>query len=265
MKLAGPFHSFDVSFDEAKRIQEQLRTHLVLSDTVSSDAEIELVGGVDVAFITHGYKLTGQAPGMVNDVEALHAPCISSSAPYRAKNRFPGIRALAGIVVIDTKCGRVVETVSAVAEVFFPYVPGFLSFREGPAVLAAVRELSHTPGVMIYDGCGIAHPRGCGLATHMGILTGIPSIGCAKSHLCGTCDKPGFAKGEWTEIVLNGTVVGSCLRTRDGVKPVFVSPGTGFSIEGARRMVLSLAWKYRLPAPTRLAHSLVTREKQSLV
>ena len=258
-----PFHSFDVSYDEARRIQERLRRRVVLSDIVPSCDDIELVGGVDVAFIPAAPETatppSGTGPG-------------ASMAPVRTSpetdTRKPDCNsgkatALAGIVVIDVKRRCVVETVCAVSEAPFPYVPGFLSFREGPAVLAAVRELSHLPGVMIYDGCGIAHPRGCGLATHMGILTCIPSIGCAKSLLCGTCDPPGAGKGEWTDIVYKGHVVGSCLRTRDRVKPVYVSPGNGFGIAGARSMILSLAWKYRLPEPTRLAHNLVTESRRT--
>ena len=114
---------------------------------------------------------------------------------------------------------------------------------------------------MIYDGCGIAHPRGFGLASHMAVLTGIPSIGCAKSRLFGMCDEPGLTKGDWTYIQHKKNIIGACQRTRNNVKPVYISPGSGFSINSARELILSLTWKYRLPEPTRLAHNLVTAEK----
>jgi deoxyribonuclease V len=148
--------------------------------------------------------------------------------------------------------------------VFFPYIPGLLTFREGPAVLAAIGELTALPGVMLYDGAGIAHPRGMGIAAHMALLTGIPSIGCAKSLLVGTCAEPGAEKGDRSYLYYRDRVVGVCLRTRRGVKPVYVSPGSGFSVDGACNFVLSLTGKYRLPEPTRFAHNLVTAKKHQL-
>lgn len=182
----------------------------------------------------------------------------------RRKESGGSVTALACAVVIDTRRGNVVEKVWATAPVYFPYVPGFLSFREGPAVLAAIGELTEHPGVLVFDGCGIAHPRGLGLASHMSLLTGVPSIGCAKSLLCGTCEEPGPGKGSWGKIVYRDTVVGTCLRTRDNVRPVYVSPGNGFDIDGARKIVDRLAPRYRLPEPTRLAHNFVTEKKKYL-
>jgi deoxyribonuclease V len=179
--------------------------------------------------------------------------------------RDPIAIALSCVVVIDTETGAVVEKTYAAVPVYFPYVPGFLSFREGPAVLKAIGELKKLPGVMVYDGCGIAHPRGFGLASHMSILTGIPSVGCAKSKLCGTCGEPNTVRGSWTPVVFQDETVGVCLRTRNNVRPVFVSPGSGFDVEGAREVVERLTCGYRLPEPTRLAHKYVTQYKKELL
>lgn len=225
---------FDVTLDEARQIQERLRSKIILTDNLDV-SDVRWVGGVDCAFLDSGMRSGG------------------------------AVEALAAAVTVDIRSGEVGETVFARAPVHLPYIPGFLSFREGPAVMAALRELKRLPGVMMYDGCGIAHPRGCGLASHMGVVTGIPSIGCAKSKLCGECDEPGREKGSWTDLVLHGVTVGSCVRSRTDVKPVFVSPGSGLSIESARRIVLAGAKKYRLPEPTRLAHNAVTQFKRELV
>ena len=254
-----PFHSFDVTFEEAKHIQNELRKRVEISDTISNTDELELIGGADVAFID---SVGDSSQEYITDTISHYKNTSDGKTSLKSKVRRKNIKALAGIVILDVKQGSVVETACTTAEVPFPYVPGYLSFREGPAILAAIGELSLLPGVMIYDGCGIAHPRGLGLASHMGILTGIPSIGCAKSLLCGICKEPGNSKGNWTEITYNEKVVGACLRTRDNVKPVYVSPGSGFSVRRARELILSLAWKYRLPEPTRLAHNLVTSEKR---
>jgi deoxyribonuclease V len=179
--------------------------------------------------------------------------------------REPIAIALSCVVVIDTETGAVVEKTYAASPVYFPYVPGFLSFREGPAVLKAIGELKKLPSVMVYDGCGIAHPRGLGLASHMSILTGIPSVGCAKSKLCGTCEEPNTVRGSWTPVVFQDETVGVCLRTRNNVRPVFVSPGSGFDVQGAREVVERLIHGYRLPEPTRLAHKYVTQYKKELL
>ncbi|MCE5248830.1 endonuclease V [bacterium] len=255
-------HSFDVSINEALEIQNMLRK-LVVLDNVVDISGVSLVGGADVAFLK---KPSGSSPYPV-EVSEKSGGCGEESGGELPgeKIRTSELIALAGIVIIDTSGGNVVESVYAAVPTAFPYVPGFLSFREGPAVLAALGELNNRPGVMLYDGCGIAHPRGIGLASHMGVLTGIPSVGCAKSRLCGRCDEPLQGKGSWTEIVYHDEIVGICLRTRDNVKPVYVSPGNGFSIKGAREMVMSLVGKYRLPEPTRLAHQYVTDKKKELM
>ena len=256
-----PVHSFDISLKEAKRIQAELSKRVEISDAITNIDEIELVGGVDVAFLESIPK-----PSRAQKTEKNRSPENSTfpetTLPEKSTQE-KYVKALAGVVILDMKRGCVVETACTTAPVFLPYIPGFLSFREGPAVLAVIRELSMLPEVMIYDGCGIAHPRGFGLASHMAIFTGLPSIGCAKSRLFGICDEPDQTKGSWTAITHNGKRIGVCLRTRKNVRPVYVSPGSGFSIDTARELVLMLAWKYRLPEPTRLAHNLVTARKRA--
>ncbi len=258
MKTFCPIHWFDVSFEEAGQIQSELRNQVEITDTYTNIDDIVLVGGADVAFTTSN---PNPSIKYESNNETVSAESPGNKYLFRGGLKTEVI-ALAAAVTLDVKRGCIVETAFAAAPVFFPYVPGFLSFREGPAVLRALGKLSVLPEVMIYDGCGIAHPRGLGLASHMSLLTGIPSAGCAKSLLCGTCGEPGAVKGKWTAITYRENVVGTCLRTRDNIRPVFVSPGSGFSIEGAREFVLSLAYKYRLPEPTRLAHSFVTEHKK---
>lgn len=256
-----PVHSFDVSIDDAKKIQKEYRGRVVLEDSVNLD-EIRIVGGVDVAFLSGVYRSADSSPG---SREAFSGKADNKGVTLgEIRPRLPELTALAAVVLIDSQNHEVLEISFATAPVYFPYIPGFLSFREGPAVLAAIKELDTLPGVMIYDGCGIAHPRGFGLASHMGVLTGIPSSGCAKSLLCGSCDEPQPLKGSWTELTYKEKIVGSCLRTRDRVKPVYVSPGSGLSIDGARELVIRCTGKYRLPEPTRLAHKVVSEKKKEL-
>jgi len=138
--------------------------------------------------------------------------------------------------------------------VSFPYVPGLLAFREGPVALAALEQLTAQPDVLIFDAQGLAHPRRMGLATHLGVLLDVPAIGCAKSRLCGEYEEPGEQKGSWTPLVDGDKVIGAVVRTRDGVRPVFVSIGHRVDLETAVALVLSCAPRYRLPETTRWAH-----------
>jgi deoxyribonuclease V len=136
----------------------------------------------------------------------------------------------------------------------FPYVPGLLAFREGPVVLAALEKLSCRPDVLMFDAQGFAHPRRMGLATHLGVLLNVPAVGCAKSRLCGTHRVPDRHKGSWVPLMDGDEVIGAVVRTRDGVRPVFVSIGHRVDLETAVSLVLNCAIKYRLPEPTRWAH-----------
>jgi len=138
----------------------------------------------------------------------------------------------------------------------FPYVPGLLSFREGPAVLRCIKKLKTKPDLFLFDGQGIAHPRMMGLATHMGIILGVPSIGCAKSFLYGSyTGKPGLKKG--SSIYLkskDGKTIGAILRSRDGIKPIYVSPGHKVDLKTSIKVVLRCLTKYRIPDPLSMAH-----------
>ena len=144
----------------------------------------------------------------------------------------------------------------AVVETRFPYVPGFLSFREGPAIMAAVRALKSAPHVLLVDGQGIAHPRGLGIAAHLGVLLDLPAVGCAKSRLVGHHREPGWRKGEWCALKYRNRVVGAVLRTRDRVRPVFVSPGHRINLAQSLEIVLACTGKYRIPEPLRRADAL---------
>jgi deoxyribonuclease V len=143
-------------------------------------------------------------------------------------------------------------------ETTFPYVPGYLSFREIPAVLDALERIGDAPDLVLCDGHGIAHPRRCGLASHLGVLIDTPTIGVAKSRLVGAHEAPGEHRGAWTPLLDDGETVGAVLRTRTGVKPVFVSVGHRVSLETAIALTLRCVTRYRLPETTRWAHRLAS-------
>jgi deoxyribonuclease V len=149
---------------------------------------------------------------------------------------------------------EIVETGVVTDRLEFPYVPGLLSFREAPLILAALEKITVTPDLIMVDGQGMAHPRRIGLASHLGLCLGVPTIGCAKSRLCGECEEPPSGSGSYTELKDNGEVIGVALRTRAGVKPVYVSTGHMIDLPSAIRWVLACCRGYRLPEPTRLAH-----------
>jgi deoxyribonuclease V len=162
----------------------------------------------------------------------------------------------AALVVTDMATGAVVEEATAVRRVSFPYVPGYLSFREGPVIVAAWEKLFGKPDALLIDGQGIAHPRRLGIASHIGVLLDVPSVGCAKKRLVGESAEPGPRKGDWTPLVHDGETVGAVLRTRPRVKPVFVSPGHRADLPSSIALVLRLCFRYRLPDPARRAHQL---------
>jgi len=135
-----------------------------------------------------------------------------------------------------------------------PYIPGLLSFREAPLILAACQKLTVTPGLILVDGQGIAHPRRMGLASHIGLWLNLPTIGCAKSLLCGTHQVPGAEPGSYAEVIDNGEIIGAALRTKLGVKPIYVSIGHKIDLPTAIYWVMNCCRGYRLPEPTRLAH-----------
>ncbi len=156
---------------------------------------------------------------------------------------------------------QVVEQRLARKPLRFPYIPGLLSFREAPALLAVLRKLRRDPDVLMLDGQGFAHPRRLGLACHIGVLADRPALGCAKSRLVGQFKMPGPSRGDASPLEHGGACVGTVLRTRDRVKPVFVSIGHRLSLEDAVAITLACCAGFRLPEPTRLADQLVTRER----
>jgi deoxyribonuclease V len=168
---------------------------------------------------------------------------------------------VACIVVLSAENFEVIETVYAVEPVRFPYVPGLLSFREAPVCIAAAEKLKMVPDCIIVDGQGIAHPRRLGLACHLGLFLDIPTIGCAKSRLIGDFTNPAAVKGSTSPLKDNGEIIGSVVRTRSNVKPVFVSAGHKCRLSDAVRIVLDCCGRYRLPEPSRIAHQTVTKLK----
>ncbi|MEN9979512.1 MAG: deoxyribonuclease V [candidate division WOR-3 bacterium] len=203
----------------AERIQHRLAQQLILEDNFTDERDIRLVAGGDVAYEKNGERL------------------------------------VAAVVVFDLRLFTVVEQVICAGRVEFPYVPGFLSFREGPVLLAAIRKLKTEPDVFLFDGQGIAHPRRLGIASHLGVLLDRPAIGCAKSHLFGSYEEPGKEKGAFSFIRDRaGNAVGLVLRTKDNTRPVFVSPGHRVSVKMAGKIILRCVSKYRIPEPLRQAH-----------
>ena len=219
-------HPWNLDYEQARSVQDRLSRRVLLRPI--SLRSIEFVAGADVA--------------VSRRLDLLVASVVVMS--------FPGL--------------ELVETRTAALRPAFPYVPGFLSFRELP-VLSLCLENVHTPfQLLICDGQGIAHPRHFGLASHAGLALGAPSVGCAKSRLVGEHDEVGRQRGDYAKLTLKGQRVGSVLRTRDGVKPVYVSPGHLIDHAGSRRITLACLTRYRLPEPTRLAHIAAGKAKRSM-
>jgi deoxyribonuclease V len=214
-------HSWDVDYKTAVAIQADLRGKLVLSDEGPGD--IRIVAGADVS-------------------------C----------NRGDD-RVWAAVVVLDAATLEVIEAAGHSERARMPYIPGLLSFREGPPLLRAFDKLRRRPDMVLYDGQGIAHPRGFGLAAHMGLILDLPSVGCAKTRLTGTFEEPGARRGQYSPLIHDGKQIGAVLRTKDRVKPVFVSQGHRVSLERAVKIVLQCTRRYRIPEPTRQAHMLVNK------
>jgi len=160
----------------------------------------------------------------------------------------------AAVVVLDFEGLAPVDHATATRRITFPYVPGLLSFREGPVILDALEGLDTLPDLLIFDGQGLAHPRRMGIASHIGLLVDLPAIGCAKSRLCGKHDEPGQEPGSHVPLLDQGEVIGAVLRTRQGVKPVYVSIGHRVDLATGIEVVLACCRGYRLPETTRWAH-----------
>ncbi|WP_306303402.1 deoxyribonuclease V [Microtetraspora niveoalba] len=217
-RLTGFLDEWPMSVAEAEAAQERLRP---LTDLADPGPETVLhVAGLDVAYATEGDGVT------------------------------------AAVVVLDARTLDVVDQAVVRERARFPYVPGLFAFRELPPLLTALERLRVTPELLVCDGYGLAHPRRFGLACHIGVLTGLPAIGVAKTAFVGRYDVPAPERGSWAPIVDGGEVVGRALRTRAGVKPVYVSQGHRIGLDAACRHVLRLAPEYRLPEPIRRADRL---------
>jgi deoxyribonuclease V len=161
----------------------------------------------------------------------------------------------AALVVVSFPALELLESAVRDTETVFPYIPGLLSFREIPPILEAWKLLCASPDLLLCDSHGTAHPRGVGMASHLGISLGIPSIGCAKSHLFGKYDEPGLERGDRSPVRdRSNRAIGTVLRTRSGVRPVYVSPGHMIDLRTSIRFVLACSPKFRIPVPLRLAH-----------
>ena len=214
-------HDWNLTPREAVELQKRLRERVRLAPL--GRRRIETVAGADISF-----------------------------------NKFSPV-VYAGIVVLKLPTLEVVEEVGVVSETQFPYVPGLLSFRESPSVLEAWGKLETEPDAVMFDGQGIAHPRRVGIASHVGLIVGRPTLGCAKSVLVGKYEEPPAERGGWTPLVdpKNGETVGAALRTKTRVSPIYVSPGHLIDLEGAVDLTLRCDGGYRQPEPTRRAHLLV--------
>jgi deoxyribonuclease V len=218
---AHPLHSWDVTPADAVRLQETLRSLVIHRD--ETPRELRVVAGMDVSY----------------------------------DRRSPWI--FAAVVVLRLPTFEVVDQAGVRARATFPYIPGLLSFRESPAGLAAWERLRVRPDCLLCDGHGYAHPRRFGFASHFGLWVDVPTIGCAKSVLVGEFRQPRRERGSLSDLVHGGEVVGSAVRTREAVAPVFVSVGHRIGLPTAVATVLACSGRYRIPEPIRQAHAVVNR------
>lgn len=218
--------------------------------------------------------MTQALPAWDGDVARARQLQTELAARVRLEDDYPPLRRVAGVDVGFEEGGAVTraaavlldaQTLVPLAEVVarqptrMPYIPGLLSFRELPTVLQALSELPETPDLVFVDGHGIAHPRRLGIAAHLGVVTGLPSIGVAKSILVGTHAEVGPLRGDRQPLTYKGEVIGWVLRSKDRIRPLIVSPGHRVSLATAPELVLAFGSKYRLPEPTRLADRLASR------
>jgi deoxyribonuclease V len=211
-------HPWNVTYKEAVRIQKCLKDKVILKKI---NKRIKYVAGLDVSYAKGSNKMW------------------------------------AGVIVLDfPSLGKTEERWSQ-KKVSFPYIPGLLSFREIPALIDALRKIEIEPDLIFCDGQGIAHPRGLGLASHLGVLLNKPTIGCAKSLLVGKYNQVGEHKGDYVYLRHQNRVIGAVVRTKSKVKPIFISPGYGIMLNDCIKFVLETCLTYRIPEPTRQAHLLV--------
>jgi deoxyribonuclease V len=237
----NPLHSWNVSVEKAIRIQEALKHRIILKNTFSKVHPIRNSSGVSNPaaeqrdIISNGVKTIG-----------------GGDVAYSKNGNF----LFGAIVVLSFPDMEILDMATADGKIPFPYIPGLLSFREGPILIKTFQRLKLKPDVMIYDGQGIAHPRGMGLASHVGLWLDLPSIGCAKTPLLDEFISPGPLRGSSEWIRKEGKKVGAVLRTKENVKPLFVSPGHRIDLPTSTKLILESCKGYRFPEPLREAHQL---------
>jgi deoxyribonuclease V len=213
-------HSLDLSPGEARRLQGELASRVVEGPPLDL-SRVRYVAGADVST--------------------------------------QGDMGYATVVVLSFPDLSVVEVRGYEARLTFPYVPGLLAFREIPPVVGALRKVESEVDAMLFDAHGLAHPRGMGLASHLGLFIDVPSVGCAKSRLVGEHEEPGPEKGDTADLVYRKTLVGKVVRTRSRVSPVYVSVGNGIDLASSVNLVLGCCTRYRLPETTRQSHNAANR------
>jgi deoxyribonuclease V len=183
---------------------------------------------------------------------------ISTIAGFDISYFYKTNKMIAGVVILEYPSLKEIEKIFYTKNISFPYIPGLLSFREAPIVVELINKYSLNADINMFDGHGVAHPRGIGLASHIGVLLNIVAIGCAKKKLVGEYRLPERYKSAHSDLFYHDHLVGKVLRTKDNVKPVFISVGNRMNLEELPDFVLSCTTKYRIPEPTRLAHLAVT-------
>ena len=225
MPRAGPTHRWDLTPAEAIALQERLARRVSREDRFG---QVRRVCGIDVGFEDEG-RVTRAAAAVLS---------------------FPEL------VLVDYALAR--------RPTVFPYIPGLLSFREAPAALEALGALESAPDLLLVDGQGVAHPRRCGIASHIGVLAALPSIGVAKTRLVGTHGRVPERRGAWAPLTDDGECIGAVLRTRAGVKPLYISSGHRVSLRSAIEWVMACTRRFRLPETTRWAHRLASSPEREL-
>jgi deoxyribonuclease V len=221
MKIRN-LHNWNVTAKEAVALQQKLRSQLILGNS-HIPRSIKTVAGADISYA-------------------------------RGSDLF-----FAVVLVLAYPGMEIIEEASFSERVTFPYIPGLLSFREGPPLLRAFEKIRHAPDVVIFDGQGISHPRGIGLASHLGLFLDVPTIGCAKKRLVGENEEVGIHAGAFANLRIGNETIGAVVRTKSNVRPVYISPGHKINLKKAVSLALSCCLGYRLPEPVRKAHMAVNQ------
>jgi len=246
-KMIPASRSYDVSVSTVASESEDPGTGLGADGNVSS--------APDISEALRQQMALRSKVDIANSLATMPELVAGLDVSYEAGTR----RVAAVAIVMESRTLEVREISVVHGDVHFPYVPGLLAFREVPILLEALENLACQPDVLVCDGYGIAHPRRFGLASHMGVLTGLPSFGVAKSPFVGTFSEPGERRGGWSPLAEDGETLGRVLRTQTGIRPVFVSVGHRISLDQATDLTLTLSRRYRIPEATRQA-DILSRE-----